>query len=474
MTNTATADTHGTPKVSPTIQLVKAGPHNSIDSLQLELQAIKERLERYENRPPILDVEDDVAYAPSQPVMMPPAHEEIPVAPPQQPTYVAYSATQPLFPGSFPQSGEPSAATASAFYHPSAQTAFPNYAATALPSFQGAPIPSQVGPPTHPAYSQRRAPPNPMMASSFADQWGHYPHHFAPAVGPRYSAPGTMGGIQQHYGEGYLPHPPPGPPPQQIGQWVYQTGGHQGDYNCPVGGGVSFSSGLQAGYHLPEKIRREIQNDKFVNFYDIKFPGHEPSFDMSVANAESPLIQLKPRRKRDLSEREWLEAFDDFLAVYTEAHPYQLGPLLSYSKFIKNLMATKANWHFYDVEFRRDREINRMAWTCIRVDLQMACNRSAPHRGAEPSRSSPSRSAPQGSRPPSFQTPKGIPMGYCFRFHSSNLSCAAPRGSCPFKHQCPRCAALHPAYQRCGGSQDGKANKPSRKGPANSRQSGRS
>ena len=40
-----------------------------------------------------------------------------------------------------------------------------------------------------------------------------------------------------------------------------------------------------------------------------------------------------------------------------------------------------------------------------------------------------------------------VPKGFCYKFHNSRFRCY--NNSCSFKHQCPRCAATHPAYQEC-------------------------
>ena len=217
---------------------------------------------------------------------------------------------------------------------------------------------------------------------------------------------------------------------------------NQGDYVPFLNeglGNAAFSSGLRAGHHLNQRLRESIQSHKFVDFYDIRFPDHEVSYDMA-ANAEGSGIILKPKKRRELSEREFLEALDDFLAVYCEKYPNELSDLLSYAKLLKSLMKQGANWRFYDAEFRRDREMTRMAWTNIRIDLYVTATAffNRPHPATVGARTAP---IPIRQSNPANR----VPVGYCFDFHRRDGRCPN-KDKCTYKHECPTCPGSHPIF----------------------------
>lgn len=197
------------------------------------------------------------------------------------------------------------------------------------------------------------------------------------------------------------------------------------------------NSGLKAGDNLSDIIRRKIWRHKYVDFHNILYPHQEDSFKLAINTKNTASLEIAPKKKRQLSEREWSSAFDDFVSIYIRKHPEDMQDLMSYSKFIKKLMAAGDNWHFYDYHFRVDREHSLCNWSHIRIDLQIDAARYktvssdfATAYGSNTSRLG------------------QVPKGYCFHFHAKNSVCRKGR-VCTFRHNCPRCAVLHPAYTDC-------------------------
>lgn len=202
--------------------------------------------------------------------------------------------------------------------------------------------------------------------------------------------------------------------------------------NLPEHNSIAYTSGLKAGDNLSESLKIKIYNHKYVDFHNILYPDSDDSYLFALNNRDAhPTLNLTPKRKRQLSEREWSIAFDDFVAVYCRRYPHDLQDLLTYSKFIKGLMKNGDNWADYDIKFRKDREFSLCKWSLIRVDLQINASRSS--------------KTEQTNRP--HQT-SFLPKGFCYNFHSRQNFCNRGK-NCTYKHSCPKCDRIHPAHSDC-------------------------
>lgn len=204
--------------------------------------------------------------------------------------------------------------------------------------------------------------------------------------------------------------------------------------------GANFSSGLAAGEHLPDRLKQKIWSDCYIDFYNLLYPDNEGSYNLSLNTAHQQGLKLTPKKSRPLTEREWNRAFDDFLAVYTRKFPQLISEVITYGKFIKELMAQGHNWALYDTRFRKDREFNKCPWTTIRVDL---------HIQALHSPSIPRLSPHQFNQTQPFRKPVrgNIAIGYCFKYNTSGVYCTEK--NCPYKHECSRCSQKHPMFLPC-------------------------
>lgn len=203
---------------------------------------------------------------------------------------------------------------------------------------------------------------------------------------------------------------------------------------------VNFHSGLSAGEHLPEKLKFRIWENKYVDFYTLLHPDSEGSFNLSFNTMDKPSFTLLPRKSRSLTELEWISAFDDYTAIYVRKYPEEVGSLITYGKFVKNLMAKRLNWSMYDSRFRKDREFSLCPWTTIRIDLQIQAS-FPPQSNNFPQNREIKRVFSQPSQI------SNIPVGYCFKFHTPGQYCQ--NTNCQFKHACPNCNKHHPIYRDC-------------------------
>ena len=201
------------------------------------------------------------------------------------------------------------------------------------------------------------------------------------------------------------------------------------------------NSGLKAGDNLSDKLKKKIWRHKYVDFHNILYPNQEESLQLALNTNNSKntaALEFTTKKKRKLTEREWCLAFDDFVAIYIRKHPEEMQDLMSYSKFVKKLMAAGDNWLHYDYKFRVDREHSLCNWSHIRIDLQIDAAR---YKAPSPELGNSYKSRLPHSGP--------VPKGFCFHYHAKNSVCRKGR-TCSFRHNCPRCSALHPAFLECG------------------------
>ena len=108
-------------------------------------------------------------------------------------------------------------------------------------------------------------------------------------------------------------------------------------------------SGVRAGQLLPEKTRAAIIADKYVDFRDIVAPDLDMGYSVSVGGQQGQQsLTLTPHKRDPISQTAWSSAWDDFMAVYSQAHPQTLIDLISDGKGIKRLMAKGQDWRHYD------------------------------------------------------------------------------------------------------------------------------
>ena len=211
-----------------------------------------------------------------------------------------------------------------------------------------------------------------------------------------------------------------------------------------------------------KKKSKKIIDNCYVDFYDILYPDFEDSYTFAIDNLSSaPTMNLKPKKRRNLSATEWCKAFDEFMAVYISEYPNLFTDLLTYKKFINELIGKGHNWSYYDIQFRKDRELSHCEWTRIRIDLQLtAANTTTPNSSAN-------------NLEFEGESSNKVPKTFCYAYHSKNERCY--KAKCIYKHFCPRCSLKHPAFMTCYSHRNQQRwNRSSDKPNANPGQSGNS
>ena len=210
-----------------------------------------------------------------------------------------------------------------------------------------------------------------------------------------------------------------------------------------------MTGGLQVGQAVHLKLKQKIWNQQYVDFALLLNPYSKPSSYSISLNSEGfsnkPSLEFTSRSKRFLSEFEWNQAWDNYMAIYLAKYPKDLNPMLSYHQNIQKMMAKQANWRDFDNQFRTDREYIRCSWDTIRADLE----REAYAVPVKPFRTQQSKFQNKPLANKGFNS--NIPKGYCYDFHSQNKFCN--REKCSFKHQCPECQGKHAQYQHKYNSQ---------------------
>ena len=170
-----------------------------------------------------------------------------------------------------------------------------------------------------------------------------------------------------------------------------------------------------------------------------------------------PQFRLASRKRKTLSQNEWSQAMDIFVAIYTERYPSEIKPILSYAQTVKDLMQNKANWVWYDTQFRTDREFTLCPWDEIRQDLELRSFRQ-PHNydNDKPFRA-------QGNKGFRNNKEDQVPTGYCFAYHAKAQRCSNHR--CTYKYTCPHCHAPHSQFLRCNPNRP--SHSPNRSRPEN-------
>ena len=158
---------------------------------------------------------------------------------------------------------------------------------------------------------------------------------------------------------------------------------------------------------------------------------------------------------------------DIFMAVYPEKFLDQIAPILTYCQQIKELMSLGANWQFYDMQFRVDREHTKCYWLTFRADLDTKALLKAFHQTGTKKPATATSASQQPFRQQSFR----VPLEYCFSYQQKESRCKNQQ--CTYLHTCTNCGRNHPMFQpyytkRCPYRQDHSTDSHSRYHPSNS------
>ena len=193
------------------------------------------------------------------------------------------------------------------------------------------------------------------------------------------------------------------------------------------------------GHNIPPPLKLKIWQHKFVEFADLISNNRSTDYTLDLTTEDGqPQFCLASRKRKNLTQNEWCQAMDTFISIYIDRYPTEIKQILSYAQTVKDLMQNKANWVWYDTQFRTDREFTLCPWDEIRQDLELRA-----FRQPQPSDDKSFRSQGAKSRHREDQ----VPTGYCFAYHAKSQRCN--NSKCTFKHTCPKCHAPHPQFLRC-------------------------
>ena len=200
------------------------------------------------------------------------------------------------------------------------------------------------------------------------------------------------------------------------------------------------------GHSLPHSLKVKIWQHKFVELSDLITTTRSTDYTLAMTTEEGlPQFSLASKKKKPLTENQWCQAMDTFIAVYVQRYPTEIGQILSYAQSVKDLMANKANWAWYDTQYRTDREFSICQWDEVRQDLELRAFRQPMTQEYKPFRSYNNYST--GNSKSKRYSDDKVPPGYCFTYHSRGQRCTSHK--CSFKHTCPRCRGSHPIFMRC-------------------------
>ena len=196
------------------------------------------------------------------------------------------------------------------------------------------------------------------------------------------------------------------------------------------------------GQTVPLAIKQKIWEHKYVELADLIHPHKSSDYTLALSTEDGqPQFRLATKKRKQLTEREWSQAMDVFIAIYTEKYPDQTNAMLTYARNVRDLMSNRANWAWYDTQFRADREFTHCPWDEMRQDLELRAFR--PNQAIH----DPTFRNTQTNHSTRDDRPDRVPTGYCFAYHSRIQRCTNSR--CSYKHTCPRCRAPHPLFMQC-------------------------
>ena len=223
-------------------------------------------------------------------------------------------------------------------------------------------------------------------------------------------------------------------------------------FGCPTVRPLQ-AGGMPLGGAIPERVKEKIWQNKYIELADL-LPSDRQSYTLQIYNdSDTPSLNFEPKKRRRLTEAEWIRAFDIYIAIYIDKYPDAANALLTYTHNVQNIMAAGGDWQHYDSKFRQEREFSLVSWYTVRPDLEIQAFR-------------PNRTFRE-KFPPKFngQSQQRLPRGYCYDYHSRGTRCT--RRSCSYKHTCPKCDQPHPVYFPCRQRPDQKPdnNKDGKSGP---------
>ena len=223
-----------------------------------------------------------------------------------------------------------------------------------------------------------------------------------------------------------------------------------------------ISGGLPLGWTVSYDIKQKIWNDEFVEFCDLLNDNSKIKKTVTIDCKSGTTIDAQKRKREITCIRDWDKAFATFLNIYIQKpeNLKHLYHLVTYGQEIKSMAELGLDFLKYDENFRKERasqvEENYEPWGW-NIFRQEVYNHLQSQAILQKLNLPPKKWYPDVSFSSSFHNFEsqknnisGIPLGYCFDFHTLGKNC--DKSNCTFRHVCPCGRGPHTLYAcRTGG-----------------------
>ena len=203
---------------------------------------------------------------------------------------------------------------------------------------------------------------------------------------------------------------------------------------------------------LSDLLKKKIWQDQFVDFHEL-LEKQDSRYALKVKADHGGALCLEPKAKTELSLADWKKAFAIYQSCYIaklSAPEYSkemaiqtMQDLVKYQLLIFKMAEEQRDWHYYDENFRKDRQESKRRFSIRDNDLFLDAGLRT--RNRERAQHSTSERADLGYGQKFRPSSKGtVPEKWCFKYHKEGVSCRNTR--CTYWHSCFKCSGAHPAY----------------------------
>jgi len=228
-----------------------------------------------------------------------------------------------------------------------------------------------------------------------------------------------------------------------------------------------ITAGMPLGQSLPQKLKQDIWDDKYIDMAALLYPDSHSSFGIQICTDGNSMGELKltPNKKRITNFTEWSKAFNSFISIYVQkpGRETEAGDLLTYMSEVQHMAECNLDWMTYDTLYRKDRaaNLNPLPWSSLNISAHNHVLRSR-SASSDPSASYSQSKYPSASYSQSKSRPDNsskqfnsdnftagsikVPFGFCFTYHQHGKTCKNQQ--CEYSHRCFKCNSHrnHPIY----------------------------
>lgn len=198
-------------------------------------------------------------------------------------------------------------------------------------------------------------------------------------------------------------------------------------------------------FHVPLKVKQQIWADDYFDLalllnknaasppeasFSLDLEGPTPTFKSAIPKASVKITSIL----------QWIEAFEIFMAIYTQRLPLSCAALVKHSQNVRELYSLGGDWQYYDQQFRLMRRSTPIPWEqgCPTLWSKALARKTIPKY-----QSGFNKAQQRKTFSPTRATKFNVPKGFCFTF-SNGKKCIKAK-NCSFQHKCFKCKQPHPA-----------------------------